>query len=466
MNARHDHEPARRRGPGSPSPYSGAAVEPDLLPYEASRAVSAQADALAHLHTRACRDPSARFLPLTGTKDERYPLSLRTANALERAGLTTYADLAWTGPAELARTRGLGKNALEEIEVFLKLRRRNLPLKQDPRKLRPATAAWLRSAGYISLGDLCTNHGAVDLETFLTEGPKRLIRQRGSDPYQQTRASADVRAELAVILLRKRALPSAARPSQALLFLLHHSSAARGALGAFDASRLGGPVTADHDQLAALSSLIEDRTKAGSLHPEALLDWRPLRLLSRSLYPEPSTLLDLLDALYRANGSLPPLDAVTTRKINDSIITGSLSRDLETLSSALHNHSPARQIILRGRYAPTGRTTFRALADTLGVSHERTRQISLQMAQKLRESFETRPLPYFRSALLFAGHLLPPPPKTHAATHDFTRSRDLAGVLKYRGIIPAATPREHERFLTYNLLTYHAAITHYALRFH
>lgn len=154
---------------------------------------------------------------------------------------------------------------------------------------------------------------------------------------------------------------------------------------------------------------IEDKVEAGishgTLHPEVLLDWYPLERLAVKLYPPPSHLTELLRAErfqgdYAANPH--PL----------GILAGALDSDFRADLGVLADPQvlgPRHLDALRGRFAPGGRVTLRELAEKHNVSRTRIQHIERGAASEVARTFQAEPLPYFRSAVLYAGELLPPP---------------------------------------------------------
>lgn len=257
------------------------------------------------------------------------------------------------------------------------------------------------------------------------------------------------------------------------MLLLHYSSLARQRLEEFHRPASVNSPQATTQDLGALAELIEAETAAGRLHPETLLDWRPLSLVSASLTPRPRRLFDLLDTVYRADGAVPTPGLATIQTLKDALTASSalkrslressLRHDLDVLTLSLKDYGPDRQLILRGRFSPEGRRTLRQISATIGLSRERVRQTSLTLASRLFEGLESNPVPYFRSARLFlrdsdrlpahTGTSVPKPPTSEDTAH-------IAQALGRQGLIPPAPP-EHAAYLTVTFLTYDSAIMHY-----
>ncbi len=308
-------------------------------------------------------------------------LSTRTLTCLHKAGISSLGDLCRTDKKSLMGIQGFGVKCLAEIEQFLQAN--NLPALPD----RPTQDPFLKFyAGRMGADDLAKKARALlqklgiqENEGLLGLDLRRVLEATGYDE------------ELTDAVWFWYGLPNP-RDEQDLLALLVASGLARNTL------RYATDPEADEilDALARCLRKAEIQTTAGTLHERAVMDWGVLQALNKNFSPPASTLAELLARLQQSPQPVKP-DAV--RKLEEALDIASLDEELGLLLASLTTREAET---LRQRLTPSGQSrTLKELAEQLGVSRERVRQLEKEASKRLRHLYYWElPLPRTRTAML------------------------------------------------------------------
>jgi hypothetical protein len=297
-------------------------------------------------------------------------LSTRTHNCLRQAAIFTVSQLEAQTEEQLLEIPNFGKKCLDEVKVFLSMHGHSLSKSERGcAALSEQTRDQLSKASISSLEDLL----GQPLEDLLS------IPGLGSEGFDEV-----------LKLLSQRGIPHP-KSLESLLKLL--------ALSSFVRNRLQETMDPYLDTALHLVTQcqykVEYQVKQGILDDRAAMDWHPVQSCNQGLRPPAHTLTELLYSLqYMPNLKILSL----IEKLNEALAASTLDDELAQLLSQLDDRTLRT---LRGRFAVGKHQTLEQLSKEFGVTRERVRQISLQAAEKLRQSYYfEQPLPRLRTSML------------------------------------------------------------------